>query len=170
MLVFLGLVFWPRQYGSPVLQQRAGTRYWDLPTGSRIAYTYLPGKGSKRPYPVIYLQGGPGGPISAGDIERFSFLSEDGYDVYLYDQVGCGFSTRLENIKEYTADRHKRDLEEIVRLTGSGKVILIGQSWGAILAVLFAADNPRKLAKMIFTGPGPIQPADFALGKNKGSR
>jgi len=85
-------------------------------------------------------------------------LTYDGYDVYLYDQIGSGHSERLENIGEYTANRHKQDLEEIIKKIGAEKVILLGQSWGAILATLFTADNPQKVGKLILTGPGPIFP------------
>ena len=85
----------------------------------------------------------------------------------MYDQAGSGHSTRLKDIKEYTADRHKRDLEEIVKEIGARKVILIGQSWGAILATLFAADDPGKVAKIILTSPGPIQPVKEELADLK---
>jgi len=37
-------------------------------------------------------------------------------------------------------------------------VILIGQSWGAMLAVLFTADNPGRVEKIVFTCPGPVPP------------
>jgi proline iminopeptidase len=160
--IFLLVVFIPKTYNVPQLQKRASTQYWNLPTGSRIGYTLVPATGVMKPYPVIFLQGGPGGPIYNRNIQMLSPLTEDGYDVYLYDQIGCGFSNRLENIEDYTADRHKRDLEEIIKIIGAKKVILIGQSWGAVLAVLFIADNPDKIEKVIFTGPGPV----FPLNKN----
>lgn len=158
-----GLVFIPKKYIVPLHQKRESTKYWNLPTGSEIAYTLIEAKGEKKTFPVIFLQGGPGGPIYDRNIETLKPLSEDVYDVYLYDQVGCGFSNRLDNIEEYTADRHKKDLQEIVGLVGSEKVILIGQSWGAILAVLFAADNQEKIEKIIFTSPGPILPVNNEL-------
>jgi proline iminopeptidase len=158
ILCLLIAILWPRSYGSRPMQKRASTRYWDLPTGSRIAYTLIPGKGIKKPFPIIYLQGGPGGSIDDGLIQMLTPISEDGYDIYLYDQIGSGWSDRLANIREYTADRHKRDLEAIVEKIGAAKVIIVGQSWGAILAVLFAADDPQRIASMILTGPGPIQP------------
>jgi proline iminopeptidase len=161
--IFLLIVLLPKTYNVPQLQTRAGTEYWDLPTGSHIAYTLIPGKGIKKPYPLIYLQGGPGGPIYNRTIKMLLPLSEDGYDVYLYDQAGCGFSGRLKNIEDYTADRHKKDLEEIIKMIGAEKVILIGQSWGAILATLFMVDNPGKVEKVIFTGPGPIYPINEEL-------
>ncbi len=161
--VVLFLVFWPATYHIPPQQVRAGTEFWDLPSGSRIAYTFVPAKGNKNPYPIIFLQGGPGGPIYERNITLLSTLADDGYDVYLYDQVGCGFSERLDNIKEYTVERHKKDLEEIVKNIGSKKVILIGQSWGAILATIFVAENPEKVEKIIFTSPGPVLPVNQEL-------
>ena len=165
-LITLALtIFLPRHYDAPALQKRASTQYWDLPTGSRIGYTMLHAKGKKKSTPVIYLHGGPGGPIWDQNIELLSQLAEDGFDIYLYDQIGGGFSDRLSDIEAYTADRHKRDLAAIVQKIGAEKVILIGQSWGAILATLFAADNPGKIEKIIFTCPGPIEPRKRALAK-----
>jgi proline iminopeptidase len=156
--VYLLVVFIPGTYDVAQLQKRADTQYWDLPTGSKIAYTLVSAKGTKKPHPIIYLQGGPGGFISHRNIEILAPLSEAGYDIYFYDQIGSGQSDRLTNINEYTADRHKKDLEEIIKKIGAEKVILIGQSWGAVLATLFIADNPEKVQRVIFTGAGPIQP------------
>src|ERR1700761_2864606 len=61
--VLLIIILWPRSYGTLPQQKRGGIQYWDLPTGSRIAYTLLPAKGEKKPYPIIYLEGGPGGAV-----------------------------------------------------------------------------------------------------------
>jgi proline iminopeptidase len=151
-------VFIPRSYDVLQMKKPQGTQYWNLPTGSKIAYTLVSAIGIKKNSPIIYLHGGPGGFISDRNISMLAPLSEDGFDIFLYDQIGSGQSERLSNINEYTADRHKRDLEEIVKKIGSEKVILIGQSWGAILATLFIADNPDKVEKVILTGPGPLQP------------
>lgn len=156
--IFLLITFVPRDYDVPDLQKRKGIHYWNLPTGSKIAYTLIPAKGIKIPQPIIFLQGGPGGFISDRNIKILAPLAEEGYDIYLYDQVGSGYSDRLTNINDYTADRHKKDLEEIIKKIGSEKVILIGQSWGAILATLFLADNAEKVQSLILTGAAPIQP------------
>ena len=158
LVAYLLAVIIPRSYDVPQMHKRNGTQYWDLQTGSTIAYTLVPAKGPKKPFPIIYLQGGPGGFISNRNIEMLSPLSEDGYDIYLYDQIGSGLSDRLPNIKDYTADRHKIDLEEIIQKIDATKVILIGQSWGASLAALFIADNPQKVERVVFTGPGSILP------------
>jgi proline iminopeptidase len=162
-VILLFVLFVPRTYDVPHIKELKETLYWNLPTGSRIAYTFIPSKGIRKPYPIIFLQGGPGGFYTEKTINIFKVFSEKGFDVYLYDQIGGGHSARLENISEYTADRHKRDLEEIVKIIGSTKVTLIAQSWGAILATLFIADNPSKVERVIFTGPGPIQPMNMEL-------
>lgn len=152
------LILVPRTYDVPSARERESTQYWDLPTGSRIGYTHLMAKGDKQPFPVIYLHGGPGGPIFDRNISLLSALTEDGYDVYLYDQAGCGWSSRLDDIGQYTAARHTADLSAIINMIGAQKVILIGQSWGAVLATLFIADHADLVEKAIFTGPGPILP------------
>ncbi len=158
LIILVQKILMPVKYDVPEYQIRESTRYWTLPTGSKIGYTRIPAIGDKKPYPVIFLQGGPGGPVYDQNIELLSPLAENGFDVYLYDQVGCGASARREDIEDYTVERHKRDLEEIVKMIGVEKVILIGQSWGAMLATAFIADNADKVEKVIFTGPGPILP------------
>ncbi|MCY7409830.1 MAG: alpha/beta hydrolase, partial [Chitinophagales bacterium] len=119
------------------------------------------------PYPIIYLHGGPGGFITDRNIATLSPLAANGFDVYLYDQIGSGHSSHLKNISDYTALRHENDLEEIVKQIGKEKVILIAQSWGAILAAMFVADHPEQVAKIIFTSPGPIQPVISNLSQTK---
>jgi proline iminopeptidase len=156
--VSLYFPFYPRTYNAPQLEKRENTQYWTLATGSKIAYTFIAAQGLKKSYPIIYLHGGPGGFISETTLKMLSPLSENGYDIYLYDQIGSGHSDRLENIEGYTANRHKQDLEAILKTIGAKKVILIGQSWGALLAILFAADNADKVEKLILTGAGPIYP------------
>jgi proline iminopeptidase len=165
--IFLGKVFLPRQYDIPLQQKRAGTQYWHLSSGSDIGYTVVTAKGVKKPFPVIYLHGGPGGAVSESAIQSLCAVADDGYDVYFYDQVGSGQSNRLENINEYTPSRHVSDLKEIAEKIGAQKVILIGQSWGAILAVLFAAQNADKVEKIIFTSPGPVYPYRPELANRK---
>jgi proline iminopeptidase len=157
-VIFLLVVFLPRTYDVPKLQPRASTQFWHLATGSTIGYNYFKGRGERKPFPLIFLNGGPGGAVSDEAIQLRSKLSDDGYDVYLYDQAGSGQSARLKNISDYTPERHRKDLEEIITKIGAEKVILVGHSWGAILALMFAAENQSKIEKIIFTCPGPIYP------------
>ena len=47
-----GADLWPK-HDVPAFQPRAGTQYWDLPTGSRIGYTHLPAPGGATGWPII---------------------------------------------------------------------------------------------------------------------
>src|SRR4051812_26596546 len=90
--VLFFLLLYPRTYNVPVFKERNATQYWNLKTGSKIGYIYIKAEGIKKSSPIIFLQGGPGGPISDNNIEVLSELAKKGYDVYLYDQLGCGNS------------------------------------------------------------------------------
>jgi proline iminopeptidase len=164
-LVYAITVFVPRKYKVPSLQERAGTEYWDLATGSRIAFFHIAANGKRKPYPIIYLHGGPGGHVRDDLIRSLEPLSEDGYDIYFYDQVGSGMSSRLKDITEYTVDRHVRDLDAITAKLGADKVILLGQSWGAIFGTLYAASFPEKVRGLILSCPGPIFPVRAELSQ-----
>jgi pimeloyl-ACP methyl ester carboxylesterase len=122
-------------------------QYWDLPTGSRIAYVRFAGSAPVRPQPVIFLHGGPGAFIvdhpSVAD-HFYQSLARIGFDLYLYDQIGSGRSARLSDPRQYTVDRHIRDLEAIRQKLRAGRVILIGDSWGASLGANYIAEHPNR--------------------------
>lgn len=162
---FLVVLFLPAEYNVPAQKVRASTKYWNLSTGSRIAYIFLEGSGNQFPYPIIYLHGGPGAGITDREIYAYQKVALQGFDVYLYDQVGCGGSARLANISDYTAQRHIRDLEAVRATIGAEKVILAGQSWGSILALSYLAKYPAAVEKLIITAPAPIQPANRSLAE-----
>ena len=69
--------------------------------------------------------------------EVISALSQNGYDVYFYDQIGGGLSGRLKNIREYRLSRHVADLDQIRNKINAEQIILIGESFGGTLATKF---------------------------------
>jgi hypothetical protein len=131
-------------------------KFWDLATGSRIAYTQITADGESRTTPIIYLHGGPGWIILDSDIAFYSQFAQDGFDVYLYDQVGSGRSARLTDMRKYTTERHVADLEAIRQEIKAEQVILIGQSWGNTLAADYMAAYPEHVARVIFSSPGAL--------------
>ncbi|MFJ6572256.1 alpha/beta hydrolase [Streptomyces sp. NPDC091292] len=139
-------------------------RFWNLPTGSRIAYVHAPATGTPRPTPVIFLHGGPGTPaegIPAGGRE----LAADGFDVYSYDQVGAGRSTRLSDATGYTVARQVADLDAIRRRLGADRIILVGQSWGGSLAAQYLRAHASHVAKAVFTSPGALWGREYPGSK-----
>lgn len=164
LIVFAYKVFSPRHYAVSANEKALNNSIWQLPSGSKIGYTYISSSSKeKQPFPIIYLHGGPGGAISKRIIEDLKPLSANGFDLYFYDQVGSGASIRLSNISEYTVQRQIDDLNEIITKINSKKVILIGQSWGSVLAAAFLSKYPERIDKVIFTSPGPIYPINFDL-------
>lgn len=167
IIIFLFKVFWPRQYNIASIEKGINSSFWQLSTGSIIGYTYISSTSKeKQPYPIIYLHGGPGGAISKRVIDDLKQLSDNGFDLYFYDQVGSGASSRLIDISEYTVQRQIDDLNEIITKINSGKVTLIGQSWGSILAAAYLSKHPNRIDKIIFTSPGPIYPINNAAINN----
>lgn len=165
LLIVVWLFFIPRSYDVEEFEVRKGTQYWELSTGSRIGYTKIESNSKENKAPIIYLHGGPGGMIKDEMIEALRPFSKLGHDLYFYDQIGGGHSARLDNIGEYTVARHKADLQEIIEKINSKKVILIGHSWGCLLAINYIQDHSEKVERMILEGPGPILPINKALMK-----
>ncbi|MFI0445461.1 alpha/beta fold hydrolase [Actinomadura sp. 6N118] len=140
---------------APVPLPPQATRYWDLPTGSRIAYTMTPGTGRRSATPIVRLHGGPGTP-GAGPDDLDRELAGRGFDVYTYDQLGAGRSQRLADPTGYTVARQVADLEAIRRRINAERLILVGSSWGATLAAHYMASHPANVAKVVFTSPGAL--------------
>jgi pimeloyl-ACP methyl ester carboxylesterase len=140
-------------------------RYWQLPTGSRIAYREIdPPEGtSVKPHPVIYLHGGAGAREGHFDQSIYGSLASEGFRVFLYDQAGSGMSDFLK-VREYTIVRAAEDLEAIRQEIGADQMILVGHSWGARLAVKYMSTYPGHVAKVILHSPASIwrwTPMDF---------
>jgi proline iminopeptidase len=134
------------------------TRYWQLPTGSRIAYSEFdppPGM-AVNPDPIVYVHGGPGARQFHFDQSIYGSLAKEGFRVFLYDQAGSGLSDFLPHIRDYTIGRAVEDLEAVRKEIGADQMILIGHSFGSTLAASYMAKHPGHVAKAIFHSPGHI--------------
>ena len=132
-----------------------GVAYWDLATGSRIAYRHAPAEAGSGAAPVVLVHGGTGAPDSdpAGVAVR---LSAAGFDVYRYDQIGAGLSRRLDDVAGYTVARHVADLEAIREAIGAQQMILVGSSWGGTLIASYLAEHPDRVARAVISSPSPL--------------
>lgn len=151
----------PLSEAAPAPARVAGQAYWQLPTGSDIRYVHLtPPSGSARPDPVVFLHGGPGIADLAGDSAYFGRLAADGFEVYVYDELGAGGSTRLSDPTGYSLNRDVADLEQIRRRIGADRMILIGHSYGGSLAAHYLAVHPGRVARLVLLSPGALDPTD----------
>jgi proline iminopeptidase len=159
ILVFIGWAFIPEEQQVPPLQKRENSAIWKLERGFTISYVKVSPTSDKKPIPVIYLHGGPGGYIHSSIVQILSPLTEFGFEVFLYDQLGSGLSERPSQFRDVSLPHHVNDLHEIVtKQIGANKVILIGHSFGANLATHFLAAYPELVSKVVYSSPGGLSP------------
>jgi proline iminopeptidase len=105
-----------------------------------------PKKGS-----VLVLHGGPG--ISHDYLHPLADLAQFGYQVVLYDQLGCGRSQRPKAEGAYDFRRAIDEVEGIRRALTLGRVHVFGHSYGTQLGTAYALEHPRNLKSLILAGP-----------------
>ncbi len=99
---------------------------------------------------AIVLHGGPGG-------DHRSLLALGGlipsYRVLFYDQRGAGLSERVPEDRLGIAD-HLSDLDGLIAAHGGGPVVLVGHSWGAMLATAYLGHRPEAVSAAVLIEPG----------------
>ena len=118
--------------------------------------------------PLVVLHGGPGAchnycePIA-------DLIAPSGRAVVLYDQLGCGDSTLLpDKPKEFwTPELFMEELTLLLSHLGiEQNYILLGQSWGGMLAMQFAIKKPTGLVGLIVAD----SPASMKLWLSEANR
>ncbi|MHC0037689.1 alpha/beta fold hydrolase [Pseudoneobacillus sp. C159] len=98
--------------------------------------------------PIVFLHGGPGG-------EHRFFLPHleglaDKCELIFYDQRGCGRSEEDVH-KRYSFEEEVETLEELRKSLKLEKLNLVGESWGSMLALLYASKYPGQVNKLFLT-------------------
>ena len=97
---------------------------------------------------IVFLHGGPGS-------EHRFFLPHvlplsDQFKLIFYDQNGCGKSEgSVDN--QYSMMNEVNSLELLRKELELEKINLYGESWGSILALLYATIYPQKVNKILLT-------------------
>lgn len=116
-------------------------------TGGRVWFRIV---GSGPGIPLLTLHGGPGG--ISDYLEPLTALADE-RPVILYDQLGCGRSDRPDNPALWVLDRFVEELGQVCAALELPEYHLLGHSWGTILAVEFALNQPAGLTSLILSGP-----------------
>jgi proline iminopeptidase len=99
--------------------------------------------------PVVYLHGGPG----AGCADSYrQFFDPDYYRIILFDQRGAGRSTPHCCLTDNTTEALVRDIEQLREHLSIDKWHVFGGSWGATLALSYAAEHPGRILSMVLRG------------------
>lgn len=105
--------------------------------------------GNPKGIPVIFLHGGPGSQTNKNCIR---FFDKRRYHVVIFDQRGCGSSLPLGELANNNTQELVNDIDKIRHHCGFKKVVLVGGSWGATLALLYMIKYPDKVISFIVTG------------------
>jgi proline iminopeptidase len=113
--------------------------------GHKIFYESFGDQGERGT--VLILHGGPG--VPHGYLLPLQDLTRFGYRVAFYDQLGCGKSDRAPDDSLFTVEHYVDEVEGVRQVLGGGKVHLLGQSWGGMLAIAYALKHQSNLKSLI---------------------
>jgi proline iminopeptidase len=91
-------------------------------------------------------------------------MSDGGYELdalaenrtlIAFDQRSGGRSELTNDPALLTADHYVADLEALRQHLGLGQMTLVGHSWGCALAVLYAAQHPERVSRLLLLSPMP---------------
>ena len=106
--------------------------------------------------PVIAVNGGPG-------LSHVYMVQNDIWEriaqqrmVVFYDQRGTGASKQMQPGAPQSMDAQVADLEAVRKNLGLEKVVLVGDSYGGLLSMAYAAAHPEHVGKLVLSdSPGP---------------
>ncbi|KAJ4419419.1 hypothetical protein N0V82_005001 [Gnomoniopsis sp. IMI 355080] len=112
--------------------------------------------------PLVVLHGGPG--ACHNYLKTLSLLSTGPYarPVILYDQIGCGNSTRFRERRKddnfWQPQLFIDELNNLVHSLGIKHFDVLGQSWGGMLGAQYATTRPAGLRRLVIAD----SPSDMA--------
>jgi proline iminopeptidase len=141
------------------------TSTWDprdvVSGGSRMVPITTPGGdyrvwtkrvGTNPDLKVLLLHGGPG---MTGELyECFdSWFPAAGIEYYYYDQLGSFRSDRPDDASLWDLSRFVDEVEQVRQLLGldASNFVLLGQSWGGILAMEYAVHHQEHLKALVIS-------------------
>jgi proline-specific peptidase len=98
--------------------------------------------------PLVCLHGGPGS--SHNYFTRLERLAEEGRQVVMYDQLGCGRSDRPDGTA-WTLQVFLDELAELRTQLGLDLIHLLGTSWGGMLALEHALSGHGGLRSLVLS-------------------
>lgn len=98
--------------------------------------------------PLLVLHGGPGETHHVLRPHLDALVSERRRVVY-YDQ---------RRLADHL--RHVADVDAVRRALGHERIDVLGFSWGALLALLFALEHPQRVARMVLVSAPPLHSGD----------
>ena len=149
--VMLALSSWPM----PRFTAGSTARETRVPVEGAELYAREIGRGSA----IIVLHGGP-------DFDHSYLLPEldrlsDSFRLIYYDQRGRGRSADHVRPEDVTLASDIADMEKVRQHFHLDSVVLLGHSWGTVLALEYALHYPQHVSRLILMNPAPASTADY---------
>jgi len=141
--------------GAGAQSKHSGAHESRIPVQGAGLYCRDVGRGA----PIIVLHGGPDFDISylLPELDRLS----DKFHLIYYDQRGRGRSADYVKPENVTLESEMADLDEVREHFHFGKVVLLGHSWGTVLALEYALRHPERVSRLVLMDPAPASAADI---------
>lgn len=138
-------------------EARAAATETRIAVGSASLFTRVIGHGQ----PVIVLHGGP-------DFDHGYLLPEldqlaDAYRLIYYDQRGRGKSAEQVRPEDVTLASDVDDLDRVRQHFRLDATVLLGHSWGTVLALEYALRYPTRVSHLVLMNPAPASATQLAV-------
>jgi pimeloyl-ACP methyl ester carboxylesterase len=126
---------------------------WHVVDGKHLEARRIPPRVSSRP-PIVMLHEGLGSVSHWRDFPD-RVAAETGSEVFVYSRYGHGRSGVLEEPREISYMHYEAEvvLPALLEQAGLRRPVLLGQSDGASIAILYAAKFPDSAAALILEAP-----------------
>lgn len=146
----------------PVLHGQPGTvaRETDIRVGKVSLHAREIGRGQ----PMIVLHGGPDFDYRylLPDLDRLA----DTFRLIYYDQRGRGQSAAGVQPEDVTLASDIADIDAVREHHKLDSVVVLGHSWGAVLALEYALRFPKRVSHLVLMNPAPASTSDaYAMSK-----
>lgn len=133
--------------------------------GRKIVEGFMPYLGYKTYYrivgerqegktPLLLLHGGPGS--THNYFETLDCIADSGYQLIMYDQLGCGNSYLDGHPELWTQETWMNELVALREYLHLDEVHILGQSWGGMMAIAYAVDfQPKGVKSIILSSACP---------------
>lgn len=130
--------------------EAGGVRFIPIETEKGIFKVWTKKFGNNPKVKILLLHGGPA--MTHEYMECFeSFFLREGFEFYEYDQLGSYYSDQPTDTSLWTTERFVEEVEQVRKAIGADQsnFIVLGNSWGGILAMEYALKYQQHLKALI---------------------
>lgn len=100
---------------------------------------------------VLLLGGGPG--FSSWNLNPIQQHLAANYRVLRMDMRGVGQNKQQDDVPPNLINQWIKDIERLRQQENAAQFILVGHSWGALMAQLYAREHPHRVQRLVLLNP-----------------